>query len=264
MFQSRLRKAAFPPAEPAPPPEGGLSRPGDLSRLVREALETHRVRMEFQPVRMVGTFARAALHEGFVRILDGAGQVIPAGRFMGAVEESTLGRDLDCAALRLGIVALRANPSLRLALNASARSLGNATWRATLDEAVRDLGPRLTLEVGEGSATLLSDRVARFMAELRPRGVCFVLDDFGIGPLSLRQLRDFRFDGVKIDRTFVKGIDRSADDQALVGALVTVAHRFGMFAIAKGVETEGQAAQLRALGVDGLQGFLYGRPGPVP
>jgi EAL domain-containing protein (putative c-di-GMP-specific phosphodiesterase class I) len=94
--------------------------------------------------------------------------------------------------------------------------------------------------------------------------VCFVLDDHGIGPLSLRQLRDFGFDGVKIDRSFVRDIDGSADDQALVGALVTVAHRFGMFAIAKGVETEAQAAQLRALGVDGLQGFLYGRPGPVP
>jgi EAL domain-containing protein (putative c-di-GMP-specific phosphodiesterase class I) len=264
MFHSRLRKAAFPPPPETPPLQDGLSRPGDLSRLVREALEHHRVRMEFQPVRMVGSLSRPALHEGFVRILDGAGQIMPAGRFMGAVEESTLGRELDCVALRLGLQALRTHPSLRLALNASARSLGNSAWRATLEEGVREFGSRLVLELGEGSATLLPDRVARFMAELRPRGVCFVLDDHGIGPLSLRQLRDFGFDGVKIDRSFVRDIDGSADDQALVGALVTVAHRFGMFAIAKGVETEAQAAQLRALGVDGLQGFLYGRPGPVP
>jgi EAL domain-containing protein (putative c-di-GMP-specific phosphodiesterase class I) len=267
MFHSRLRKAAFSPPDGTMPPTfdpEGLSRPGDLSRLVREALAKHRIRMAFQPVRVVGSLGNAALHEGFVRILDAAGHLIPAGRFMGAVEESTLGRDLDCAALRLGLEALRAHPALRLALNASARSLGNSVWRATLDEAVRDVGGRLTLEVGEGSATLLPDRVSRFMTELRPRGVCFVLDDYGSRPLSLRQLRDFRFDGVKIDRSFVRGVERSADDQALVGALISVAHRFGMFAIAKGVETEGQAAQLRALGVDGLQGFLYGRPGPVP
>lgn len=198
MFHTRLRKAAPPP--PVGPPSPSSARPGDLSRLVREALGHQRVRMEFQPVVMWGEPSRAALHEGFVRILDEGGLVIPASRFMGAVEESTLGRDLDCAALRLGLQALRAHPSLRLAINASARSLGNATWRATLEEGVRELGPRLTLEVGEGSATLLADRVARFMAELRPRGLSFVLDDFGIGPLSLRQLRDFRFDGVKIDR----------------------------------------------------------------
>ena len=49
-----------------------------------------------------------------------------------------------------------------------------------------------------------------------------------------------------------------------MGALVSVAHRFGMTATAKGVETEGEALRLRALGVDGLQGFLFGRPGPLP
>jgi EAL domain-containing protein (putative c-di-GMP-specific phosphodiesterase class I) len=220
--------------------------------------------MEFQRVTRVGTPSLAAFHEGFIRILDGTGQAIPASRFMAAVEESTLGHDLDCAALRLGLQALRAHPDLRLAVNVSARSLGNGTWRATLEQGVRELGPRLTLELGEGSTTLLADRVARFMRELRPRGLRFVLDDFGLGPLSLRQLRDFRFDGVKIDRSLVRGIEGSPDNRALVGALVSVAHRFGMFAIAKGVETEGEAAQLRALGVDGLQGFLFGRPGPAP
>lgn len=205
MFHSRPRGPA-PRAEaeePLPPPSAGATRPGDLSRLVREALEGHRVQMEFQPIAMAGATGPATLFEGFVRILDGGGQVIPATRFMGAVEESTIGRDLDCAALRLGLTALRAHPWLRLAVNASARSLENATWRATLESAMGELGARLTLEVGEGSATLLADRVTRFMAELRPKGLRVVLDDFGIGPLSLRQLRDFCFDGVKIDRTAI-------------------------------------------------------------
>jgi len=68
----------------------------------------------------------------------------------------------------------------------------------------------------------------------------------------------------QVDRSFVKDIDRSPENQALVGALVSVAHRFGMTAVAKGVETQGEGARLRALGVDGLQGFLFGRPGPLP
>lgn len=260
MFHSQLQGT-----EPRPPVELGYPiRPGDLSRLVREALEHGRIRMEFQRVVMLGASTRAALHEGLVRILDGEGRTIPAGHFMSAVEEGVLGRDLDCAALSLGLQALRQHPELRLAVNASARSLGNGTWRATLEEGVRDLGPRLTLEVREGSVALLADRMARFMAELRPSGLSFVLDDFGSGPLSLRQLRDFGFDGVKIDRSFVKGIAASRDDQELVGALVSVAQRFGMLAVAKGVENEADAAQLRALGVDGLQGYLYGRPSATP
>lgn len=260
MFHSRPQRAAPRPfAAPVPP-----WHPGDLSHLVHEALEHDRVRLEFQPVVLVGATAPTALHEGFVRLLDGEGRTVPAGRFMGAVEESALGRDLDCAALRLGIQALRTRPGLRLALNASPRSLGNGTWRATLEQGLHELGPRLTLELCEGSVAPLADRVARFMAELRPRGLRFMLDDFGIGPLSLRQLRDFRFDGVKIGRSLVKDVDSSPDDRALVGALVTVAHRFGTCAIATGVETHAQGAQLRALGVDGLQGFLYGHPGPLP
>lgn len=100
------------------------------------------------------------------------------------------------------------------------------------------------------------------MQELRPRGLGFVLHDFGSGPLSLRQLRDLRFDGVKIDGAFVRGINASPANQTLVGALVTVAHRFGMYAVAKGVETEAEAAHLRDLGVDGLQGYLLQRPRP--
>jgi EAL domain-containing protein (putative c-di-GMP-specific phosphodiesterase class I) len=252
-------------ADPVSPTDGEATapaRPGDLSRLVRESLAAHRVRIEFQPIRMIRDDSRIASHEGFMRLLDESGRPIPTGRSMGAVEESSLGRELDGVALRLGLQALRTDPALRLAVNASARSLGNAAWRATLEAAAGELGPRLTLEVGEGSATLLADRVARFVEELRPRGLRFVLDDFGGGSLSLRQLRDFRFDGLKINRSIVKGIEASPDNQALVGALVTVAHRFGMFAVAKGVDTQREAAHLRDLGVDGLQGYLLGRPGP--
>lgn len=258
MFQSRCTEAV---AVGARTPF--RSRPGDLSRLVRDALEERRVTMEFQPVVMAEDPSRMRLHVGFTRILDGDGRIVPTGSGMGTVVGSAIGRDLDAATLRLGLLALRERPGLRLAVHASVRSLGNPSWRATLEEGLRDLGPRLTLVVGEGATTVLADRVARIMAELRPQGVSFVLNDFGTGPLSLRHLQEVRFAGVKIDRALVRGIDASPERQALVGALVSVAHRFGMFAVAKGVETEGEAAQLRALGVDGLQGFLFGLPGPL-
>lgn len=259
MFRSVTPRAAIrPPAEPPAP-----LRPGELSLLAKDALADDRVQLHVQSVTTEGGARSMAHHEAFLRILDPAGRVIPAGRFMSAVEKSAIGRDLDCAALRLGMQALRVHPRLTLAVNASAQSIGNPAWRRILEDSLDELGGRLILEIGEGSATLVPDRVIRFMAEVRPRGLRMILDDFGTGPLSLRDLRDFGFDGVKIDRTFIHGIDRSPPNEALVDALVTVAHRFGLHAIAKGVETEAEAALLRRLGLDGLQGYLFGHPGPI-
>jgi EAL domain-containing protein (putative c-di-GMP-specific phosphodiesterase class I) len=237
---------------------------GDLSSLVRHALASDRLKLEFQPVLAAGSSSQVLFHEGLIRLQDGGGRTIPAARFINAMELSPLGRDLDCAALRLGLKALQQNPRLRLSINASARSIGNLTWRDLLLSGLDGVASRLIIEFGEASTALGPERVARFLAEVQPKGLRFVLDDFGSAPISLRQLRDCRFDGVKFGGSLVRGIDSMPDNQPLVGALVGVAHRFGMFAIAKGVETAAEASALRALGVDGLQGFHLGRPRSMP
>jgi EAL domain-containing protein (putative c-di-GMP-specific phosphodiesterase class I) len=261
MSFTRSRPAVAPDLQGEGP---GSVPPPDLPDLVREALARERLRLEFQPVVAAAAPSEVGFHEGFIRILDGQGRLIPAARFMSAMEQSPLGRELDCAALRMGLLALQSHPGLRLSINASARSIGNADWRNLLVERLDGVARRLLIEFKEASTVLLPDRVARFVAEMRPTGLRFVLDDFGAGPLSLRQLRDLRFDGVKIDGEFVRRIDARPESQALVGALASVAHRFGMFAAAKGVETAAEASELRALGLDHLQGFHFGRPRFAP
>jgi len=233
---------------------------GDMSRLVREALAGERVRLAFQPVVSAGPGGGDAAYEAFIRILDEIGREIPAGGFIAAVEESPLGRELDCAALRVGLETLQRNPGLRLSINVSARSVGNANWRAILAAGAERVGDRLTLEVGEGSLALLPDRVIRLMGETKPKGVRFALDDFGAGAVGLRSLKTFGFDHVKLERQLVAGIDRSEDHQVVTAALIAVAHQYGMGVTAVGVETEAEAARLRALGADFLQGYLFGRP----
>jgi EAL domain-containing protein (putative c-di-GMP-specific phosphodiesterase class I) len=238
----------------------------DIPALVREALALGRVQLAFQPVVTAGSEGRIAFHEGFVRLLDPAGRVLPANRFLGAVEDGELGRDLDTAALRIGLATLRHHPGLRLAINMSARSIGDAGWRRVLEEGLgrgSDPGGRLILEISESSAMLLPEVVMRFMAELQPRGVAFALDDFGAGMISFRHLRDFLFDLVKIDPVFVRGIDANPDNQVLAEALITVARQFQMFAVAEGVETPEEAAMMTRLGADCLQGYLFGRPRPT-
>lgn len=237
------------------------SRDQDVPKLVREAIAANRTQLAFQPVLQAGPTGQVAFYEGLIRVLDDAGRVIPARYFMSEVEETVLGRDLDCASLRLGLAKLHANPKLRLAINMSARSIADGRWRDTLERGIRlgDVGERLILEISEQSAMLLPDVVVRFMEELQPRGVAFALDDFGSGFIAFRHLKDFFFDLAKVEH-FIRAIDTTPDNQVLTEALISVAHQFEMFVVAEGVETLEEAGMVRQLGVDCLQGYLFGVP----
>lgn len=259
MFQPPLRAPAGAPPTGVPSTSGQGGRT-DLSRVVRRALSGDRLRLAYQPVVTAEARPEVALYEGFIRILDELGREISANGFVAAVEDSPLGREIDCASLRLGITALRLNSNLRLSINLSARSIGNTAWRNLLEEGAQRVGHRLLLEVSESSLSVRPEQVGRLMQEMRPMGVRFALDDFGSGSIALLQLREFGFHQAKIDRSLVGGIDQSSDHQAVAGALISVAHQFGIDVVAEGVETEEEADHMRALGADYLQGYLFGRP----
>ena len=235
--------------------------------MVRLALRTKQVALALQPVVDAGDKTRIAFHEGLIRILDGAGRLVPAREFIGAVEATDTGLELDRAALALGLEALRRDPGLRLAVNMSARSIGAVRWMETLatglaaDETAAE---RLILEITEASAMAMPELVIAFMTGLQRRGISFALDDFGAGQTSFRYFRDFSFDMVKIDRQFIANIHRDADNQVLLRALVMIVRQFDMFVVAEGVELAEEAAWLRQHGVDCLQGYLFGLPVTVP
>ena len=239
------------------------SRDADVMTLVSEALAAGRAKLAYHPIVTADAAPRVAFYEGLVRLMDEAGRVIPASHFMPLIEETGMGRQIDCVTLDLALRLLRQTPDLRLSVNLSARSIGDGEWRRILDRGLLDranLGDRLVFEISETSAMMLHENVIRFMAEMQPKGVAFALDGFGAGLTAFRHLKDFFFDLVKIDKSFVKGIDQDPDNQVLAEALITVAHQFEMFAIADGVETEAEAAFLKGIGVDCLQGYLYGVP----
>lgn len=235
--------------------------------MVRLALRSKRVALALQPVVDAADPTRIAFHEGLIRILDGAGRLVPARAFIGAVEATDAGLELDRAALALGLEALRRDPGLRLAVNMSARSIGAVRWMETLATGLaRDetIAERLILEITEASAMAMPELVTAFMTGLQRRGISFALDDFGAGQTSFRYFRDFSFDMVKIDRQFIANVHRDADNQILVRALVMIARQFDMFVVAEGVELAEEAAWLRQHGVDCLQGYLFGLPVTVP
>jgi EAL domain-containing protein (putative c-di-GMP-specific phosphodiesterase class I) len=90
-----------------------------------------------------------------------------------------------------------------------------------------------------------------------------VLDDFGTGYASLSYLLKFRFDKIKIDKSFTKGLLTRTDSQAAVASIVTLARGLEIEVTAEGVETVPQFELLQAYGVDYVQGYLFGRPGPA-
>jgi EAL domain-containing protein (putative c-di-GMP-specific phosphodiesterase class I) len=235
--------------------------------MVASALKDGRMRLAFQPVVYAADPTVIGFFEGFIRLLNLRDQVIPARDFMPTVEQQQLGREIDCAALQLGLLAMQRNPQIRVSINMSARSVGYRPWidilRRALQEAPR-LGANLILEINEASALQVPDVLKPFMAEMREHGIVFALDDFGAGMTSLRLLQDLSFEIAKIDGSLVKHIDRHPVGQGATKAAIAIAQELGMYVVAEAVETEGEAQWLRQAGVGCLQGYLFGPPTVTP
>ncbi|MEN8836808.1 MAG: EAL domain-containing protein [Celeribacter marinus] len=230
-------------------------------QMVRDAIRKKQVLLAFQPIVQAARPDRPAFWEGLIRVLDDNGRVIPAREFIHTAETSEMGRILDCLALEYGLATLRENPDLRLSINMSARSIGYPRWMETLKRGLeRDPtgGERLILEITESSAIVMPDLVSVFMQQQQDRGISFALDDFGAGYTSFRYLRDFYFDMIKIDSTFIRGIAQNPDNQVLTASLISVAQHFDMFTVAEFVETQEDAAYLVDAGIDCMQGHYFG------
>ena len=256
--------------------EPGLASPLDVAAgtaeretlaMVAEALKLRRTRLAFQPAVYAADPSIIGFYEGFIRLLDSRERVIPAREFMGVAERQELGREIDCAALQMGLMTLQRNPGVRVAVNMSARSVGYKRWTTLLRQALKqapELGASLILEINEASAMQVPDVLLPFMAEMRETGIIFSLDDFGAAGTSLALLRDFRFEIAKIDGMFIRHIDSNPENQPVVRSAIAIARELGMFLVAEAVETDAEANWLRDAGVGCLQGYLFGAPTVTP
>lgn len=152
---------------------------------------------------------------------------------------------------------------VKIAVNLSPRQFTGLKLVAAIAKAlaVSGLSPtRLELEITESVLLSDSDENLRLLNDLKSLGVHVALDDFGTGYSSLAYLRQFSFDKLKIDRSFVADLTRSAPNLAIVRAVIGLGKSFSALITAEGVETEEQLECLRREGCDQCQGYLFSRP----
>jgi len=153
-----------------------------------------------------------------------------------------------------------------MSVNLSARQFAQSSLisdvATILDHAGMDPG-HLELEITESVVMDQSEVGIRTLHRLRDMGVRLVLDDFGTGYSSLAYLKHLPLDTIKIDRTFVAGLDGEAD-RSIVEAVIALAHGLRISVVAEGIETEAQFEILREMGCDTGQGYLFARPLPEP
>ncbi|MYM57239.1 EAL domain-containing protein [Thalassovita mangrovi] len=255
--------ADIPDGQDSPLAYATQQRDKNVLKMVEDALRHNEAALAFQPVVEAARPDRVAFYEGLMRIFDETERVIPARDFIDHVEDTEIGRLIDCVALEQGLEVLAEAPDIRLSVNMSLRSAGYPRWMDSLERGLaRDpsIGERLILEISEASVMQVPELVIPFMDHIRNRNIAFALDDFGSGATSLRFFRDFRFDILKISGAFCRRIHLEPDNQVLISALNMIGDHFGMLTVATGIEAREEAEWCARHGIGCLQGYLFGAP----
>jgi diguanylate cyclase (GGDEF)-like protein len=241
----------------------------DLEHQLRRALEREEFELYYQPIvdRAGRPVALEALlrwqhpEHGilgpatFIPLCEEIGLIVPLGRWVMQSAVNQLSR-WQAAGLQ----------PVRLTLNISARQLLDSHLESTLRDALATFaGAPELIELEMTETVLVGDvgRASKLLADLKKLGVRMSLDDFGTGYSSLAYLKHFPFDTLKIDRAFVRDLPQDRGDAAIVSAVVALGHAMDLAVVAEGVETSEQAALVRLLGCDELQGFHFARPLPA-
>ncbi|HEU4561544.1 MAG TPA: EAL domain-containing protein, partial [Longimicrobium sp.] len=238
---------------------------------LRRALERGEFGLHYQPVVRV----ESGRVEGFEALLrwrhPERGWVSP-GVFIPVAEETglihALGRwviDEVCAQAKRWVDAFPERP-LRVSLNLSAAQFAQPDLAEHAERSLREFGIEpgvMHFEITESVILHHAEPARSILARLRELGVVLCMDDFGTGYSSLGYLHRFPLDELKIDRSFVSGMEFDRRNAQLVQAIVGMAHNLGVAVVAEGVESREQLQALRAMGCDYAQGFLFSEPVPV-
>ena len=243
----------------------------DLENDLRQAIDRDQLRLHYQPLVDLAT-DRIVGFEALVRWQHPTRGLVPPIDFIPLAEETgiivPLGRwVLETACRQAGVWRdLRPDrPRLSMSVNLSARQFVQPDLIDQVAAILIETGmdpTTLELEITESVVMDQSAVSVRALSRLRDMGVRVVLDDFGTGYSSLAYLKHLPLDTIKIDQSFVAGLDGDAD-RSIVEAVIALAHGLRIEVVAEGIETETQFRLLREMGCDVGQGYLFARPLPA-
>jgi diguanylate cyclase len=240
-----------------------------LATELRAALETRQLALHFQPKLTLKDSAAAGC-EALVRWPHPTRGMVQPVEFIGLAEEIGLIRPLtyqviDLAARQLYAWAAK-GLRIPVAVNLSARNLYDPRLLEVIESTVRTWGVDAALlhfEITEGALVDDPDAARRTLLSLAGLGAKVYIDDFGTGYSCLSYLVSLPVHALKIDRSFIREMSRSAQARGVVASIISMAHSLKLEVVAEGVETAGDAAALRELGCDTAQGYFYSRPLPA-
>ncbi len=235
---------------------------------LHRALERGELRMHYQPIVSLET-GRISGFEALLRWEHPKRGLVGPDEFVGLAEETGLVVPIGSWALeescRQAEYWHSHGSDVTISVNLSPRQLaepGLPNDVARVLQATRVRPDLVWLEITETALMRDAESAVRALGALRSLGVHLAVDDFGTGYSSMTYLKRFPVEALKVDRTFVDGIGRDPEDSAICTAVVSLAHALGLRAVAEGVETPEQLAELRTLGCELAQGYLFGRPAP--
>jgi diguanylate cyclase (GGDEF)-like protein/PAS domain S-box-containing protein len=238
---------------------------------LRVAIRDHQLRLYYQPIVDLDRSSVSGV-EALVRWDHPTRGLLLPQEFVARAEESglivPLGRWVLEQACRQGAVwqqQLGPGERLRVSVNVSARQFQQPNWADEVAHALLTSGfeaGQLVLEITESVLMEDTETTSRRLAELRELGVCIAIDDFGTGYSSLGYLRQFPFDILKVDKSFIDGVAEGPHESALARAVIKLAATLKMDAVAEGVSNRRQVATLRRLRCRFAQGYYFARPQP--
>lgn len=237
-----------------------------LDTELRDAIEEKQFVLHYQPLINLCT-GRVHSVEALIRWRSTSRGLVGPSEFIRFTEESglivPLGRWLMEEAAEQAARWAAAGLDIRISINVSARQLRDADIVNQLRKLVERGGSTRTLiDIELTESSFIEDEKAAIdlMRQFKQLGARILLDDFGTGYSSLSQLTRLPIDVIKLDRSFITGIDQNFQAQSLVRSVLGLARAFGFTVVAEGVETEREVQFLRDIGVDYAQGFFYARP----
>ncbi len=241
-----------------------------LEIALRHALDREEFILHFQPQLDLRTGAVVGA-EALIRWKHPAMGVLLPDRFLWVANDVGMGKELGEWVLRTACAQAKGwsadgRPPVRLAVNLSNSQFHDSNLVKTVAGVLADtkLPPELLdLELTETIMMRHPERSGEMLRNLRAIGVQLSLDDFGTGFSSLRQLREYPVDTLKIDKSFVRDVAANQRDASITRTVIAMAHNLGLRVLAEGVETQEQLDFLREHGCEEIQGFLVSQALPL-